>query len=506
MKNRLFLEVATSIMTVSILGNTFANTNINAEALDNSLNTYLCDNYSSNSENSTLTLKDTLVEGIKNFETIVDISQYHILNVQELQDTFTQILFDCPQFFYLSSKYSYYYDMDNSIFAVKLNYTTDKNGYLEQKNVIDKKFSEIVNEIDDTRSSYEKALLVHDYLCDNFDYDYTYSNYTLMDFIENKTGVCQAYTLAYNYILNELGIKSYSVQSDSINHMWNMVELNGKYYHVDVTWDDCMTGLLGHFDHNNFLITDNTINETHCTDWSVFDNISATDDTFENYSFTSSMSSYILTDYGIYCFDNNNLCVYDLSNDYLGVVNNLLDGFTWHDLTSNDGAYYSESYVCLVKYKDIFFYNTPNSIVITNHIGKILDTVYNHNDSTSEIYGIAIQDGNLVAQFESNLDFSRDDFGTNIVDICNVEEFYKERIAPRTDIYDDNNDNNHKLRTAMSVVNGDINEDGQLDSMDLFIMNKCILQNFEYISQCDLNNDNVINVLDILTLKSYLFK
>ena len=36
--------------------------------------------------------------------------------------------------------------------------------------------------------------------------------------------------------LNMLNIQNYKINSE--NHIWNLVELDGKWYHLDVTWDD----------------------------------------------------------------------------------------------------------------------------------------------------------------------------------------------------------------------------------------------------------------------------
>lgn len=58
-------------------------------------------------------------------------------------------------------------------------------------------------------------------------------------------GVCEAYSRAYKYILDDLGIENILVTGTAVNstgvseeHMWNYVKVNGKWYAVDVTWDD----------------------------------------------------------------------------------------------------------------------------------------------------------------------------------------------------------------------------------------------------------------------------
>ncbi len=52
--------------------------------------------------------------------------------------------------------------------------------------------------------------------------------------------VCQGYALAYYRLCRELGLSVRFVYSDPHEgcHAWNLVQVGGKYYYVDCTWDD----------------------------------------------------------------------------------------------------------------------------------------------------------------------------------------------------------------------------------------------------------------------------
>ena len=62
----------------------------------------------------------------------------------------------------------------------------------------------------------------------------------LMVFL-NKKGVCKGYAVILKNILDIVGIKSnilISKASDGdISHVFNQVEINGKWYYCDMTWD-----------------------------------------------------------------------------------------------------------------------------------------------------------------------------------------------------------------------------------------------------------------------------
>lgn len=52
--------------------------------------------------------------------------------------------------------------------------------------------------------------------------------------------ICMGYTTTFQLFMDMLGVESVIVRgsSDGEEHAWNMVNLDGEWYHVDVTWDD----------------------------------------------------------------------------------------------------------------------------------------------------------------------------------------------------------------------------------------------------------------------------
>lgn len=93
-------------------------------------------------------------------------------------------------------------------------------------------------------SDYEKELYLHDALIKKVTYTSSkleeQNGYTTL--VEGK-GVCAGYAFALQYLLMRAGIQSYYVVGDSGgDHAWNMVKIDGKWYFLDATWDDPLTG------------------------------------------------------------------------------------------------------------------------------------------------------------------------------------------------------------------------------------------------------------------------
>ena len=74
-------------------------------------------------------------------------------------------------------------------------------------------------------------------------------------FVE-EIAVCQGYALAYKLLCDRVGIECYMVTSDSMNHAWNIVWLDGSWYHVDATWDDPSWDMPGRVDHTYLFRSD----------------------------------------------------------------------------------------------------------------------------------------------------------------------------------------------------------------------------------------------------------
>lgn len=99
----------------------------------------------------------------------------------------------------------------------------------------------------DGKSSYDKLKAIHDYIIDNVEYDYdNYQNNaylvkhaTYSAAITGKT-VCQGYATYFYRLANKAGIECRVVDGtgNGGGHAWNLVKIDGKYYYVDVTWDD----------------------------------------------------------------------------------------------------------------------------------------------------------------------------------------------------------------------------------------------------------------------------
>lgn len=166
-----------------------------------------------------------------------------------------------------SNSVKYGFNGQRGSFIIPL-YLDDNGAFDEYYGILD----DIRGKVGENWSDYEKALYLHDYLASHYDYDYEHVDdndympqYIAYGMMQNGKGVCNAYAMMYCYLLNSLGVRTEMVSADSIAHAWNVVYLEGKLYHVDITWDDSNHGgFAGLMSHDNFLrTTDEMIDTGH---------------------------------------------------------------------------------------------------------------------------------------------------------------------------------------------------------------------------------------------------
>lgn len=108
---------------------------------------------------------------------------------------------------------------------------------LVMKSIIDTKLKSTI----DTRDLIKT---IHDYIINTTKYDSNRSDRKIINYKSDIAygpliegyGLCGGYTDAMALFLDYYKIPNYKVISE--NHVWNAVKLDGKWYHIDLTWDD----------------------------------------------------------------------------------------------------------------------------------------------------------------------------------------------------------------------------------------------------------------------------
>lgn len=228
-------------------------------------------------------LKKKIVAAYQNYQTALDVKQYGIYNnaagSRLVSDVMEEVINETPYLFYTGRSFSKeILENTNLIIKIDLSYSSDylKNGVVNISKIkntrkkLDVAIKTIISGINKKMSDVEKALLLHDYLVQNVSYDDSKnraSRLTEVGALLQHKANCQGYSMAYRLLLEQVGITCKCISSSQMSHMWNLVKIGKKWYHVDVTWDDPLnsrnkTDQYGVVYHDNFLVSTAAIQKT----------------------------------------------------------------------------------------------------------------------------------------------------------------------------------------------------------------------------------------------------
>lgn len=202
-------------------------------------------------------LESTLCNGYDQLLSSIDISAY-ALSLEEAQAVVSRNFLSHPEYFYVGTSCSYQTTGSGNskiVTAILPAYLYDKETIADMTVTYNEAVAAIVAGAPTQGNDFDKLLYLHDYFIENYRYDYTYTIRDAYTFFTQKTGVCQAYMLALIATAGELGIESIPVTSTPMKHAWNLVKLDGEWYHIDITWDDSVS-LPSHTSYTYFLQSD----------------------------------------------------------------------------------------------------------------------------------------------------------------------------------------------------------------------------------------------------------
>ncbi|HWL26346.1 MAG TPA: transglutaminase domain-containing protein [Ureibacillus sp.] len=136
-------------------------------------------------------------------------------------------------------------ELDNGYFLhFEVDYTIDK---IQLTTKVKPKFEEFYAGLDlDGKSVDEKISIIHRAVIEQIEYvdsGYLYAHSPYGFFVVGE-GVCQAYAIAMQMLLEKAGVESYYVvgylvgEEDGFAHAWNLVKTENGWRHIDATWDD----------------------------------------------------------------------------------------------------------------------------------------------------------------------------------------------------------------------------------------------------------------------------
>ena len=203
----------------------------------------------------------------------IDISEDgYTVTPAELKTVIDVYTRDYTGHFWFNKSWNYsYYLNDKSIEIVTKIYMYCYAGREETalaKQKYDSAADKLIAGITPDMPEFERELILHDRLADHIAYEDGDRVHDAYGALINGKAVCEGYTKAFQYLLQKVGIQSFMATGtgNGGKHAWNIVRIDGKYYNVDLTWDDQESDTF----HAYFNLTDERIKEDHIFDTTVY--------------------------------------------------------------------------------------------------------------------------------------------------------------------------------------------------------------------------------------------
>jgi hypothetical protein len=192
-----------------------------------------------------------------------------LLDGKTLSDIYFMVRMDHPEIFW-SVKFSYRYYKDSDHAEMIPEYLFKKNQIMEHRTAMDSRVKKLARQAEKL-SEKEKELFVHDFICENVRYDKLKKAYSheIIGPLGQGVGVCEGIAKSVKILCDALGIWCIIALCDNnpekgikYRHMWNVVRIDGKYYHLDATFDNSL-GKEAIIRYDYFNLSDSQIFKDH---------------------------------------------------------------------------------------------------------------------------------------------------------------------------------------------------------------------------------------------------
>jgi len=225
-----------------------------------------------------ISVLEVIYNAILNSEKTCDISAYQISdkNLDEACDIW-QLLEDNPLIEYITNYTSY--SINGIISEIEFDYMEIPDDYFERMELaLISAAADIKKNLQDDYLQSELACAISDYIVTHCEYalesdgetpDSNGTNNAYAALVEGRA-VCDGYASAFTMLAQEFGLPVLEVaglsEPGGVEHAWNLVNIDGVWYHVDTTWNDPTPDEPGYAGHNYLLLSDEAMASYHGAD------------------------------------------------------------------------------------------------------------------------------------------------------------------------------------------------------------------------------------------------
>lgn len=341
-----------------------------------------------------------IAEEVDAYAEEITLTSYNLTR-DELASAMQTVIYEHHELFFLAQSWSLYRNSAGYVTKMIPQYRYDVDyipGIREGYVTLFKAFVDSCN-ISPDDSEYERVLAVHDAMCASFQYDSDLVIDCTYELLLYGEGVCEALSILYEAVLTHLGVECDTVIDEPDQHCWNVVKLDGEWYHVDITWADPLTYGGGINNHDYFLLSDERLAALNSADGGGHSTwvpaISATGTKYYNETLAASKFSMLQYENKWYSIDNSTktIGIYDISDFSYTSIYKISD--TWKVL-ENPGYFWPGALSGFALRDGRLYFNTPTAIMSIGIENGDLRTEITPTLNGTNIYGFNMILDNII--------------------------------------------------------------------------------------------------------------
>lgn len=351
-------------------------------------------------------LSDRIYNALINCNSSISFT-FDYVNPDWMMTMYSNVINDHPELFYVSHNYGVSYStFGGYATTVYPKYVMSKSEIESAKKVFNAGVEKALATVDSSMDDMQKAMTIHDYICENATYDENGDTaHSAYGFFSTGHIVCAGYALSYSYLMNKLGVPCEMVTSRSMSHGWNVIKINGNWYHVDCTWDDTGSGnhslkddsRVGHY----YFLRSLAFMESTRAGIDTFDDCDATDTSYDNGAWWTNVNTKIYSKDGSYYYlynDKSIQAVFLRKRSKAGSESNLSRA------RFKCGTTQTQNDAKLTFYDDNFYIYALDGIYCVSKDGKRTSTVMSFSSKPG---GIGFVNGDLTYEVDGDFDTFR---------------------------------------------------------------------------------------------------
>ena len=172
---------------------------------------------------------------------------------------------DNPQVFWIANRYSYYYSGEDTVIRLYSYLSPSQRDDFASR--LNRVVTQVLENLPDGMSELDREIYLFETVTEKATYDTSAAQdagqwlpYTAYGALVTGSAVCEGYAKAVQLLAGYMGLESRLAigESRDVAHMWNVIRIDGKWYHLDATWSD---GSLVRYDY--FNVTDHVVSTDH---------------------------------------------------------------------------------------------------------------------------------------------------------------------------------------------------------------------------------------------------